>query len=113
LFTADLLDELLGLDVAHTVDTGDTVTIELLSEAMFLDSIVYAFVIFSMELPGIFDVPDGENATSLGETGLLGNTADALLEDRGDLSGCGLVGIAAGLPDGGLVGRGGKAGLLW
>jgi len=29
----------------------------------------------------IFDIPDGENATSLGKTGLLGNTADALLEN--------------------------------
>jgi hypothetical protein len=44
-----------------------------------------------------FCVPDGEDTAGLGETGLLLDTADPLLEDRGDLSGGGLSigGIAA------------------
>lgn len=36
------------------------------------------------------DVPNGQNATSLGETSLLLDTTDALLQDGGDLGGLGL-----------------------
>lgn len=44
-------------------------------------------------------VPDGENTSSLSETGLLLDTADPLLEDGGDLGrgGFGFGGIAANL----------------
>jgi hypothetical protein len=44
-------------------------------------------------------IPDGKDTTSLGETGLLLDTTDPLLEDRGDLGGSslGLSGIAADL----------------
>lgn len=59
----------------------------------------------------VVDVPDGENTTGLGKTGLLRNTTNALLEDGGDLSRCGLVSIAASLSDGGLLCRCDGAGL--
>jgi hypothetical protein len=56
-----------------------------------------------------FCVPDGEDTAGLGETGLLLDTADPLLEDGGDLSGGGLSigGIAAseGVDNGGGVAR--------
>lgn len=46
-----------------------------------------------------FDVPDRQNTTSLGETSLLLNTTDALLQDGGDLGGLGLGlrGVGTGL----------------
>lgn len=66
-------------------------------------------MLFVMFLDDIFPVPDGEDATGLGETGLLLDTADPLLEDGGDLSrgGLGVSGIAAseGIDDGGGVAR--------
>lgn len=43
------------------------------------------------------DVPDRQNATSLGEVGLLLDATDALLEDGRDLGRCGLLGICASL----------------
>jgi len=49
----DSLDKLLSLDIAHAVDTGNTIT-------------------------------DGQNSSSLGETGFLLNTSDSLFEDRGN-----------------------------
>jgi len=87
-----VLNELLSLDVAHTVDTGDTISVKpksqppsILFPCLFLFSII---------------VPNGKNTTSLGERSLLLNTTDALLEDGRNLSWRGLVGIAAGGLDG-------------
>lgn len=57
------------------------------------------------------NVPDRQNATSLGETRLLLDAADTLLEDGGDLGGSGLgIGVGACLygADGG-----GSASCLW
>lgn len=46
----------------------------------------------------VVDIPDGKDTTGLGETSLLLNTADSLLEDRGDLSWGGLgLSVGAGL----------------
>jgi len=61
------LDQLFGLDIVKTVDTGDTVT-------------------------------NGQNATSLGETSLLSDTADPLLEDRRNL-GRGSLGLTSVVAD--------------
>lgn len=44
---------------------------------------------FSCDPSGI-DVPDGQNTTGLGETSLLLNTTDALLQNGGNLGGLGL-----------------------
>ena len=56
-----------------------------------------------------YSVPNGEDTAGLGETRLLLDTADPLLEDRGDLGGGGLSigGIAAseGVDNGGGVAR--------
>jgi hypothetical protein len=62
--TGGELDELLSLDVGHTVNTSDTIT-------------------------------DGKDTAGLGETRFLLDTTDSLLEDGRDLSGGGLVGVAA------------------
>lgn len=43
------------------------------------------------------DIPNRQDTASLGEVALLLHTTDALLEDRGDLGGGGLVGVGAGL----------------
>lgn len=45
----------------------------------------------------LFHIPDGQDTAGLGEASLLLNTADPLLEDRGNLSwgGLGVSGIAA------------------
>lgn len=72
------LDELLGLDVGHTVNTGDTVTV--------WDVLAPPFLVTSVR----FNVPDGKNTSGLGKVGLILDTADAGLEDRGDLGGRGL-----------------------
>jgi hypothetical protein len=45
-------------------------------------------------------LPDGKDTASLSETRLLLDTTDALLEDRRDLSWCGLVGVASSLQTG-------------
>jgi hypothetical protein len=42
----------------------------------------------------VVDIPDGKDATGLGEGGLLLDTTDSLLEDGRDLSGGGFVGVA-------------------
>lgn len=83
----DVLDELLGLDVVHAVDTGNTVT----------DCPVSPCCPLILSLLYCFSIPDGEDTAGLGEAGLLLDTADALLEDGGDLGGGGLSigGIAA------------------
>jgi len=55
-----------------------------------------------------YSVPNGEDTAGLGETGLLLDTTDPLLEDRGDLGGGGLsVGSIAAerVDDGGGVAR--------
>ena len=39
---------------------------------------------------GVIDIPDGQDTAGLGEASLLLDTADSLLEDRGDLSWGGL-----------------------
>lgn len=58
------------------------------------------------------NVPDRQNATSLGETRLLLDAADALLEDGGDLGGSSLgVGVGACLY--GADGGGGASCLWW
>lgn len=82
--TGGELDELLSLDVGHTVNTGDTITVEYAS----------APIVFFPDIVIVVDVPDGEDTAGLGETGLLLDTADSLLEDGRDLSGGGLVGVA-------------------
>lgn len=47
---------------------------------------------------GVVDIPDGQDTAGLGEASLLLDTADSLLEDRGDLSWGGLgLSIGAGL----------------
>ena len=48
---------------------------------------------------GVIDVPDRENTTGLGETSLLLDTTDTLLEDGRDLGGgsLGLGGVGANL----------------
>lgn len=47
---------------------------------------------------GVVDIPDGQDTAGLGEASLLLDTADSLLEDRGDLSWGGLsLGVGAGL----------------
>lgn len=44
------------------------------------------------------DIPDGEDTASLGQVGLLRDTADSLLEDGGDLGGRGLgLSVGSGL----------------
>ena len=80
----DVLDELLSLDVAHAVNTGDTITVEYASVP----------VVFFPDIVVVVDIPDGEDTAGLGETGLLLDTADSLLENGRDLSGGGLVGVA-------------------
>lgn len=47
---------------------------------------------------GVVDIPDGQDTAGLGEASLLLDTADSLLEDRGDLSWGGLgLSVGAGL----------------
>lgn len=50
-------------------------------------------------------IPDGEDTAGLGETGLLLDTTDPLLEDGGDLGGGGLsvgsIAASEGVDDGG------------
>lgn len=58
----------------------------------------------------VVDIPDGKDATGLGEVGLLLDTTDPLLEDGRDLSGGSLVGVATervgdGSDSAGLYGR--------
>jgi hypothetical protein len=69
-----LLDEFFGLDIVHTMDTRNTVTIN--------RSALSIFCWIPMSLP------DGENTASLGKVGLLLNTTDSLLQDGGDFGGC-------------------------
>jgi hypothetical protein len=102
----DLLDELLSLDIGKTVDTGNTVTIcrnmslairpirlfgksLLLLLLLLLRHKIFYRLCFGMKEVGSL-VPDGEDTTGLSETGLLSDTTDSLLEDRGDLSWRGL-----------------------
>lgn len=90
-----VLDELLGLDIVHTMDTGDTVTRGPQSAIMFL-LIIAKTLVTKVCWRGI---PDGEDTPGLGKTGLLLHTADPLLEDgrhlgRGSL---GLGGIGSDL----------------
>jgi hypothetical protein len=59
-------------------------------------------------------IPDGEHTSGLGETGLFLNTADALLENGGDLGGggFGIDSIASDLLGGGVEESGRGSGLL-
>jgi hypothetical protein len=79
------LDKLLGLDIVHAMDTGDTVT-------MPSSAIALPIIIFHCQR-----VPNREDTTSLGQAGLLGDTADPLLEDGRDFGrgGLALGGICA------------------
>lgn len=99
-----ILDKLLSLDVGHTVNTGDTITIQSSISFSFgkvpdLDSWRRIrwdcrrgpnFFIAPLAAQGEVDIPDGENTTGLSETSLLRDTTDALLKDGRDLSGLGL-----------------------
>lgn len=81
-----VLDKLLGLDIVHAMDTGDTVTVS--SSA----------ISWSISLPtSLYSVPDREHTASLGQAGLLSDTADSLLEDGRDFGrgGLALGGICA------------------
>ena len=97
----DLLDELLSLDVGHAVDTGDTITNPL--SAICSSSLTPFVYCASLNIAiscvvGIVDIPDGQDTAGLGEASLLLDTADSLLEDRGDLSWGGLgLSVGAGL----------------
>ena len=51
-------------------------------------------------------IPDGEDAASLSEARLLLDATDALLEDGGNLSRGGLVGVGTGLHGGAVQGGG-------
>lgn len=89
--TGSELDELLSLDIGKTVDTGDTVTVK--NECRCSESEL------ATDREG--SLPNGQNTSGLGHRGLLLNTTDALLEDRGDLGGggLGLTSIGAGMVD--------------
>lgn len=79
--TQNLLDQFLGLDIVHAMDTSNTVTV---ASAVCLFSDI--------------SIPNRENTTSLGETGIFLNSSNALLKDRRDLSrGCFRVSIASAL----------------
>ena len=82
-----VLDQLLGLDIAHAVHTRNTVTGHIVS---------YHPLIF-VRCSDI-RLPDRKNTASLSEAGLLLHATDSLLEDGGDLGrgGLGVGGIAAG-----------------
>lgn len=84
--TGGELDELLSLDVGHTVNTSDTITVRCMS-------VFHASCL--MMLWAVVDIPDGKDTAGLGETRLLLDTTDSLLKDGRDLSGGGLVGVAA------------------
>ena len=73
-----VLDQLLSLDIAHAIDTCNTVTFARISHCTMC----------RYQLCSI--VPDSEDTASLGETGLLLHATDSLLEDGRDLSGRGL-----------------------
>jgi len=92
-----VLDKLLGLDVAHAVNTGNTVTVPLSTSV-------------PLNMRWRCGLPDGKHTSSLGETVLLLDATDPLLEDRGHLGRGGLCfgGIGS---DG--VGEGRGAGLVW
>lgn len=83
------------------MDTGDTVTVVTSSAERPLDRRDGAVMRSG--------VPDGEDTTGLGERVLLLDATDALLQDGGDLGGCGLsIGsVGAG------GGERGSAGLWW
>lgn len=100
----DILDELLSLDIVHAVHTRNTVTRWPLSAP---DAFVDGRDSCRSRRCG---VPDGENTSGLGKTGLFLDTTDPLLEDGGDLGRRGLCvgGIGA---DGAVVERSGCAGL--
>lgn len=68
----------------------------------------------AMDVIACGGIPDGENTSGLGETGLLLDTPDALLENRGHLgrSGFGIDSIASDLLGGSVEERGRGAGLL-
>jgi len=68
---SDILDKLLSLDIAHTVDTSNTVTIRQ------CQSNPHMFIVYAL--------PDRKNATSLGKGRLFLHTTNALLENGGDL----------------------------
>lgn len=93
----DALDELLGLDIAHTVDTSDTITKH--------RSLAPTCLVVPAQQACI---PDGENTSSLGEAGLLLYTADPLFKDGGDLGrgSLGFGGVASDLLRGVEVGCG-------
>lgn len=114
----NILDKLLSLDVGQTVHTGDTITVKLPVSGLdspnsrIHDRGVSIFFVGSvaMTMPGTeqarfiqmrvggfcSNIPDRQDATSLGETRLLLDAADALLEDGRDLGGSGLgIGVGA------------------
>lgn len=74
-----VLDELLGLDIVHAVNTGNTVTVILVSPSASISICVLQS-----------SVPDGEDTAGLSEAVLLLDATDPLLEDGGDLGGGGL-----------------------
>lgn len=80
----DVLDELLSLDVVHAVDTRNTVTRHPKSAPL---------IPFDGRCSGRCvraGVPDGENTSGLGKTGLFLDSTDPLFEDGGHLGRRGL-----------------------
>ena len=86
----DVLDQLLGLDIAHAMDTGNTITIN--ESASGLKSSLAAFI-------GVVScIPNGQDAASLRETCLLRDTTDALFKDGGYFGRTGFrLSVASGL----------------
>lgn len=88
----NLLDKLLSLDIAHTVNTGDTITIIPVSRypitSFLIFKCMFVEVIETREvlLDWLMNIPDGQDTSSLSETRLLLNTSNSLLEDGGNLS---------------------------
>ncbi len=130
--TLYVLDQLFGLDIGQAVHTGDTITAyPIVSHNLPIDLLriprtavgvarrravvllkPWLAAVPSTTRPNQRNIPDRENAASLGEAGLLLNTANSLLEDgrnlgrrslcfgiradlyRGDVDGCGISGLA-------------------
>lgn len=99
----NILDQLLGLDVGHTVHTGDTITVglSLISLRILYKGMTTTAISSEVEVGGsdilllVDDIPDRQDTASLSETGLLLDTSDALLENGGDLGRGGLFGVGS------------------
>ena len=102
----NILNQLFGLDIGHTVNTGDTITIQRtrLVHCKQLNPSAIVLLIFDVDAVGHIagklnfflklgeggDVPDREDTTGLSDVDLLLDTTDSLLEEGRDLGGRGL-----------------------